>query len=162
MYIAFDGADSLNFGNKYIGKGVIFDVYNSSSSHTDNRKNTFLLLDEGPTSAINGSFGSLDKKLSINFSKANTKVCLSLYYNGGNSYLFVHGEEIYKFKAANENVNSPAQVSLGSTSNGSGVTESGEESLRENFQSITIQLIDLMLNLMLNIRKYLLVTNNIK
>ena len=28
------------------------------------------------------------KKKSINFSKANTKNCLSLHYNGDNSYLF--------------------------------------------------------------------------
>ena len=27
------------------------------------------------------------------------KVCLSLYYNGANSYLFVNGTEIYKSKA---------------------------------------------------------------
>ena len=27
------------------------------------------------------------------------KVCLSLHYNGGNSYLFVNGTEIYKSKA---------------------------------------------------------------
>ena len=27
------------------------------------------------------------------------KFCLSLHYNGANSYLFVNGTEIYKFKA---------------------------------------------------------------
>ena len=27
------------------------------------------------------------------------KLCLSLHYNGGSSYLFVNGEEIIKFKA---------------------------------------------------------------
>ena len=31
--IALDGAGSLNFGNKYVGNVVIFDVDNSSSSH---------------------------------------------------------------------------------------------------------------------------------
>ena len=33
---------------------------------------------------------------SINFTE---KFCLSLHYNGENSYLFVNGTEIYKFKA---------------------------------------------------------------
>ena len=35
----------------------------------------------------------------INFTKVNTKFCLSLHYNGANSYLFVNGKEIYKFTA---------------------------------------------------------------
>ena len=68
-------------------------------------KNNFLVLGEGPTYGINGSFGSLEKKFSINFSKASTKFCLSFYYNGDNSLLFVNGKEISKFKANNKNVN---------------------------------------------------------
>ena len=36
---------------------------------------------------------------SLNFTKANTKFCLSLHYNGGNSFLFVNVTDIYKFKA---------------------------------------------------------------
>ena len=34
------------------------------------------------------------KKFSINFSKVNTKCCLSLHYNTDNSYLFFNGKEI--------------------------------------------------------------------
>ena len=36
---------------------------------------------------------------SINFPLTKKKFCLSLHYNGVNSYLFVNGTEIYKFKA---------------------------------------------------------------
>ena len=36
---------------------------------------------------------------SINFTVTKTKFCLSLHYNGANSYLFVNGTEIYKFQA---------------------------------------------------------------
>ena len=36
---------------------------------------------------------------SINFTVRKKKFCLSLHYNGGNSYLFVNGTEIIKFKA---------------------------------------------------------------
>ena len=43
------------------------------------------------------------KKININFSKAKTKFCLSLHYNAGNSYLFVNGKEVYRFKASNKN-----------------------------------------------------------
>ena len=36
---------------------------------------------------------------SINFTVTKKKFCLSLHYNGANSYLFVNGTKIYKFKA---------------------------------------------------------------
>ena len=36
---------------------------------------------------------------SINFTENDTKICLGLHDNGANSYLFVNGAEIYKFKA---------------------------------------------------------------
>ena len=41
---------------------------------------------------------------SINFTENNTKFCLSLNYNGTNSYLFVNGTEIIKFKAKNSEI----------------------------------------------------------
>ena len=36
---------------------------------------------------------------SINFRVTKQKFCLILHYNGANSYLFVNGTKIYKFKA---------------------------------------------------------------
>ena len=47
------------------------------------------------------------KCLVLIFTKANTKFCLSLHYNADNSYLFVNGREMFKFKADNKNVNFP-------------------------------------------------------
>ena len=41
---------------------------------------------------------------SINFTKKNTKFCLSLHYNGANSCLFVNGTEIIKFKAKDSEI----------------------------------------------------------
>ena len=41
---------------------------------------------------------------SINFTKKNKKFCLNLSYNGANSYLFVNGPEIYKFKAKDSEI----------------------------------------------------------
>ena len=35
----------------------------------------------------------------INFTKVNTKFCLSLHCDGDDRYLFVNGTEIHKFKA---------------------------------------------------------------
>ena len=90
--IALDGLGSWSLGNNLL---IIFGVSNSSSSHTDNRKNHFLVLGEAPTDGIDGSIGAAEKKFSINFSNAKTKFCLNLRYNGNNSYLFVNGKGIY-------------------------------------------------------------------
>ena len=106
--IAFDGEDSRSFGNDFVGNVEMFGVANSSSSNNDDYKNNFLVLGEGDTSGINGSLGALKKKkFSVNFSEEKTKFCLSLHNSGDNSYLFVNGEKIYKFKANNKNVNFP-------------------------------------------------------
>ena len=67
--ITFDSAGSWSFDNDSARNVIIFGVDNNSSSHAENRKNKFLVLGEGPTLGINGSFGSPKKKFSINFSK---------------------------------------------------------------------------------------------
>ena len=41
---------------------------------------------------------------SINFIVTKKKFFLSLHYNGANSYLFVNGTEIYKFKAKDSEI----------------------------------------------------------
>ena len=41
---------------------------------------------------------------SINFTVRKKKFYLSLDYNGVNSYLFVNGTEIYKFKAKDSEI----------------------------------------------------------
>ena len=41
---------------------------------------------------------------SINFAVVRKKFCLSLHYNGENSYLLVNGTEIYKFKAKDSEI----------------------------------------------------------
>ena len=40
----------------------------------------------------------------INFGKDNVKFCFILHYNGANSYLFVNGTEIIKFKAKDSEI----------------------------------------------------------
>ena len=45
---------------------IIFGVDNSSSDHTDNRKNNFLALDERNTNDIHSN-SAAEKKFNINF-----------------------------------------------------------------------------------------------
>ena len=60
--ITFNSAGSWSFDNDFVRNFISFCVENSSSSHSDNQKNNFLILGEGPTYGINGSFGSPEKK----------------------------------------------------------------------------------------------------
>ena len=88
--ITFGSTGSWSFGNEFARNFITFGVDNSSSSHTDIRNYNFLILGENPTYDINGRFASLEKKFSIAFNIANTKLSLSLHYNANNSYLFVN------------------------------------------------------------------------
>ena len=75
---AFDGKCERSFGNDFARNVIMFGVDNSSSSHTENLKNYFLILFEGDTFGINGSFGAPEKKIDINFSQAKTKLEFAL------------------------------------------------------------------------------------
>ena len=81
-----------------VGRNVIiFGEDMSSSSHTDNKKKDILILGKGSTQGLRHTLAA-EKLYSINFTKKNTKFCLSLIFSSANSYLFVNGTEIIKFK----------------------------------------------------------------
>ena len=71
----------------------------NSSIHVDSKGKDILILGKGQTQGLGEHSLNAEKMYSINFSKDNTKFCLSLHYSGANSYLFVNGIEIIKFKA---------------------------------------------------------------
>ena len=96
--IGFDRETSFLFGNDFGKNETIFGVNMSSSTKNDNRKKDILILGKEPTQGLESTL-SAEKFYSVNFTKKNTKLCLSLHYNGANSYLFVNGPEIIKFKA---------------------------------------------------------------
>ena len=77
---------------------IIVGVDMSSSTKIDNRKKDILILGKGTTKGLECKL-TAEKMDSINFSRGDTKFCLSLHYNGANSYLFVNSTEIDKFKA---------------------------------------------------------------
>ena len=69
----------------------------STSTHIENKKKDILVLGRGPTQGLESTLIA-EKMYSMNFTVTKEKFCLSLHYNGGNSYLFVNGTEIIKFK----------------------------------------------------------------
>ena len=102
--IGFDRRSSFSFPDGGFGQNVlIFGADMSSSTHIDNKKKDLLVLGKGPTQGLEHTLTS-EKMYSINFTVTKKKFCLSLHYNGANSYLFVNGTEIYKFKAKDSEI----------------------------------------------------------
>ena len=66
-------------------------------------KKDVLVLERGPTQGLESTL-TAEKMYSINFTVTKKKFCLSLHYNEANSYLFVKGTEIIKFKAKDSNI----------------------------------------------------------
>ena len=141
---------------------MTFGVDNSSSSHIDNLKSDFLVLGEGDTFGINGSYGAPEIKFSINFSEAKTNFCLSLHHDADNSYLFVNGKKVFKFKANKKNVNFPTPFRQGSISVGFSTTDSSDVSLNGNVYDFSVDYNSIDKSDILNIRKYIMTKNNIK
>ena len=83
-----------------------------------------------------------------------TKLCLNLHYNAGNSHLLVDGKEIFKFKADYKNVNFPTKFCLWSISNGLSATECREVSLNGNVDDFSVNYNSIDKSGMLNIHKY--------
>ena len=76
----------------------------NSSIHIDNKGKDILILGLAPTRGLGENSLTAEKMYSINFTVTKKKFCLSLHYNGANSYLFVNGTEIYKFKAKDSEI----------------------------------------------------------
>ena len=68
------------------------------------RKKNILALGEGPRQGLDDTALTAGAKYSIIFSRSQRKFCLSLHYNGSNSFLFVNATKIYQFKANNSEI----------------------------------------------------------
>ena len=102
--IAFDRHEFFSHPGGGTGRNVIiFGIDMSSSTKIDNRKKYILILDKGPTLGLEHTL-SAENLYSINFTEYNKKLCLGLHCNGANSYLFINGIEIYKFKAKDSEI----------------------------------------------------------
>ena len=87
---------------------------------------------------------------------------MSLDYSANNSYLFVNGKEIFKFRADNKNINFPTQFWLGSISNGFSATDPREVSLYVNVYDFSVDYNSIVKIDILSIHKHLMIKDNIK
>ena len=131
----------------------------SSSSHIDNTLKDILILDKGPIWELEHTL-TAEKLYPINFTKENTKCCLSLHYNGANSYLFVNGTEIIKFKAKDSEIIA-YPLCLGNISKDWSVDIMKKTGLKGYVYDFSVDYDAIAVTDILNIHKYLMKKNEI-
>ena len=130
----------------------------SSSKKIDNRKKDILILGKGPTQGLEHT-RSAEKMYSINFTERNKNFCLSLHYNKENSYLFVNGTEIIKFKSKDLEV-LPHLLCLGNISKDWSVDIIKKTGLRRYVSHFSVDYEGIAVDDILDIQKYLMKKNN--
>ena len=100
--IAFNskGEFTHSSGQSYAKNIIIFGVNLSGSRHSSNKTQNILVLEKDFIQKINNTTIYAEKMYSPNFTLDDKILCLSLYYSD-NSYLFVNGKEVCKFKTKN-------------------------------------------------------------
>ena len=132
-----------------------------SSIHANNNKKNILIFFEGITQGLDDKTLTAEKKISINFTKSNKKFCLSLHYNGANSYLFVNGKQIIKFKAKDsEIVSNP--LHLGNISDDFSLANMKKTGLYGYVYDFSVDYRAIAVDDILDIHKYLMEKKNIK
>ena len=93
--IGFDRKRSFSFPDGGFGQNVIICGADMNSSiHVDNKGKDILILGIGPTQGLGEHSLTAEKMYSINSRATKKKFCLSLHYDGANSYLFVNSKEV--------------------------------------------------------------------
>ena len=105
---------------------IVFRENSSNSAHATNKTQNILILGHGLTQKINNTTIYGEKMYSPNFSAVNKIFCLSQHYNGDDSYLFVNGNEVTKFKAKKSEIKAN-QLTLGSISTSANLSSSDIE-----------------------------------
>ena len=98
---------------------------------------------------------------SINFTKENTKFCLSMHYNVADSYLYVNGTEIIKFKAKDSEF-TPYPLCLGNISKEwSTIDNMKKTNLKGCVYDFSVDYDAIKVSAILDIHKYLMERNKI-
>ena len=124
----------------------------SSSVHVDNKKKDILIPGQGPTQGLNGTALIL----------LQMKQCFGfrLQYNGANSYLFVNGTEIIRFKAkGSEIVANP--LCLGNISEDFSKDNMNKTGVIGSVYDFSVDYDDIAVNDILDIHKHLMKKNGI-
>ena len=97
---------------------------------------------------------------SVNFTDNGDKYCLSLHYNGANSYLLVNGTKIIKFKAKDSKIEA-SPLCLGSLSNDSSADNMKDTGLNGYVYDFSVDYNATNVDDIKYIHKYLMKKNNL-
>ena len=102
IYIVYElGASSSHINDSTL-RNCLFSAV-TLTKNADIDKYGYSGFGNGPTQGLEHTL-TAENMYSINFTVTKKKFCLSLHCNGANSYLFVNGTEIYKFKAKDSEI----------------------------------------------------------
>ena len=101
--VGFDSTGSFTHPDdgKNAKNVVVFGADMTNSKHATNQAQSVLVFGHGLIQKINDTTIYAEKLYSRNFTVDNQIFCLSLHYNGDNSYLFVNSRKVTKFKTNN-------------------------------------------------------------
>ena len=132
----------------------------TSSVHANNKTKNISILGEEFTQGLEDTTLYAEKMHSINFTATKKKFCLSLHYNGLNSYLFVNSTEINKFKAKDSEIVGNS-LCLGNISKNFSVANMKKTGLYGSVFDSSIDYRITAVDDILDIHKYLMKKNNI-
>ena len=92
---------------------IIQRAFHSNKDKNKDKNKDNLILGKEQTKRLDNTSLIAETEYSINFSRLETKFCLSLYYNGSDSFLF---RKIHQFKGK-DSERKKYPLSLGSISN---------------------------------------------
>ena len=132
----------------------------SSSVHVDDKEKQILILEKGATQRLGEHSLTAEKMYSVNFTDNGDKYCLSLHYNEANSYLFVNGKEIIKFKAKDSEI-AVTLLCLGNISKDWSVDNMKDSGLNGYVYDFSVDYDATAVDGIKDIHKYLMKNNNI-
>ena len=127
----------------------------SSSVYANNKTKNILVFDKDFVQGFDNTAVYIEKLYSINFTENNKKFCLSLHYNGDNSYLFVNGTEIRKFKARDPEI-AATPLCLGNISKDFPVDNMKKTGLNGYIYDFSVDYDAIAVDDILDIHKYLM------
>ena len=138
---------------------IIFGADMSSSVHVNNKGKEILIIGFGPTQGLGEHSLTAEKIYAINFTVTGKKVCLSLHYNGTNSYLFVNGSETIKFKAKDSKILT-TPLCIGNISKELSLDNMKRTGFNGCIYDFSVDYDAIAVDDMFDIRKYLMKKNN--
>ena len=142
--ICFDESGTFSKGNINNGRNfLIFDVDESSLTHSTNKANNSYVFGDLFVQGINDTTLYAEKVYKTNFTVPNVKFALSLHYNGDNSYFFVNGTQKLKFKAKASQI-LKEKLCVGNLSSNWSNSESKKQDCMEMFMILLLTMKKLM------------------